>query len=59
MPFHSTETEEDARGLIVLYCKLSYDGRYKIRADWPSQDILAAMSSACRQFGLEPQDNGR
>lgn len=57
MPFHSTETVEEAEGLIVTYCRLGLVGgrrRYVVRVDWPEDDILGAMASAARQFGLEP-----
>lgn len=59
MPFHSTETEEEAEALIVLHCRLGIVGgkrRYVVRRDWEDDDILEAMRSAARQFGLLPND---
>ena len=54
MPFHSVETEDEAKNLITLYCRLNRtDSRHMITRDWDSDDILAAMRSAARQFQLE------
>ena len=53
MPFHSTKTLEEAMNLVVLYCRLGWDGHYRILMDWSEQDILAAMTSARRTFNLE------
>lgn len=57
MPFHSTETRDEAESLVVRYCRLGIkSGEYFISRDWPAGDILAAMRSAARQFGLEPSE---
>jgi hypothetical protein len=55
MPFHSTETEEEALELVVSYCRMGYDGCYRITQEWSSQDIITAMRKAAERFGLEPK----
>lgn len=58
MPFHSVKTEEEAKSLVIRYCRLGYDMKnYLIRRDWREGDILAAMQSAKRQFQLEVKDD--
>ncbi len=54
MPFHSVKTEEEAESLITLYCRLNFDGRMMIKQEWDDQDIIRAMQSAAKQFGLKP-----
>jgi hypothetical protein len=55
VPFHSTRTIEEAEHVVVFHLHTGrHDNEYRVRRDWPDGDILAAVASAARQCGLEP-----
>jgi len=43
----------EAEDLILLHTRLGYDRQRRIVADWPDQDLNAALASARRRFQLE------
>lgn len=63
VPFHSVDTEDEARDLVARHCAYSYNDergpRYVMPADWRPQDVSAAVHSAARRFGLSADALGR
>lgn len=54
MPFHSTQTQEEADALVRKHAMYKY-GEMRIYKTWPDQDIMLAMEHAQKQFDLIPE----
>lgn len=53
IPFHSVDTEQEAKDLVVLHCAINHRNRaYYIRPTWADQDLPAALAEVRKQFGL-------